>query len=98
MQGPALVKRCEFFPLVFDDIIAFCALVGLFKLDAEGTSHYNILVDAAHRVLLTLVLHRRPIYGVVLVVTTLDDFLTLVPQLFVASDKEQLAATRHDVA
>ena len=48
--------------------------------------------------LFALVLHRRPSYSVVLIVATLYDFLTLVPELFVASNKEQLAASGHDVA
>ena len=48
--------------------------------------------------LLSLVLHRRPSHSVVLIVTTLDDFLTLVPELLVASYKEQLSAASHDVA
>ena len=97
MQGPTLVERSELLPLVIDDVIAFRTHVCLLELDTKGTCHYNVLVQAAHGVLLSLVLHRRPSHSVVLIVTTLDDFLTLVPELLVASDKEQLSAASHDV-
>ena len=98
MQCPALIKWSELFPLVFDDVIAFSTYVCFFQLDTEGTCHQDVLVQAADRVLLSLVLHRRPSNCVVLVVTTLDDFLTLVPKLLVTSNKEELAAASHDVA
>ena len=98
MQGPALVERSKLFPLVSEYVIAFCTNVCFFQLDTKRTCDENVLVQAAHRVLFSLVLHRSPSYSVVLVVTTLDDFLTLIPQLLVASNKEELAAASHDVA
>ena len=98
VQGPALVERSKLFPLVSENVIAFYTYVCFFQLDTKGTCDENVLVQAAHRVLFSLVLHRSPSYSVVFVVTTLDDFLTLMPQLLVVSNKEELAAAGHDVA